>query len=326
MKPHLQYLEIVTVLRDRGLHVESELNAVATLKRVGYYRLSGYLYPFREFSDGGRTDQFVSGASFDDAVSLYDFDERLRSLLAEGLSIIEVALGARVAHVLGALDPEAHLQRTYLDDLACAKTSSYQGEPMEAHDAWVERFGHLRSEAKEEAYVKHHILHHEGRIPLWAAVQFLDFGCLLRLYTLMKPKDQRKVAAAFGLSDDRVGLLAKLLRPLNVLRNDCVHNNRVWNRSTIYPPPRLPSRLLGKEVVHLNELGEVERHRLYPLAALVAYFVLKLHPDSGWVGRFRTLVANFGSVGGLTPENSMGFPPDWQSLSIWVEREPISVG
>lgn len=100
MKPHLQYPELVTLLRGRGLNVGSELNAVATLKRVGYYRLSGYLYPFRQIAEVGRGDRFVAGADFDSAVGLYDFDERLRSLLAEGLSIIEVALGARVAHVL----------------------------------------------------------------------------------------------------------------------------------------------------------------------------------------------------------------------------------
>jgi abortive infection bacteriophage resistance protein len=317
MKPHLPYPDLVTLLRERDLEVASDVNAVATLKRVGYYRLSGYLYPFRQLTAEGRGDDFVTGASFEYAVQLYDFDERLRSTLAEGLSVVEVALGARVAHVLGALHPEAHLHRQFLDEAACAQPAKHQGDSMEAHDAWLARLEHLRSEAKEEAYVKHHILHHEGRIPLWAAVQFLDFGCLLRLYNLMKPRDQRKVADIFGLSDDRIGLLAKLLRPLNVLRNDCVHNNRVWNRSTIYPPPRMASRVVQDEVLHLNDLGETERHRLYPLAALIAYFILQLHPDSGWIERFRDCILGFGPVGGMTPENSMGFPAGWDALPLW---------
>ena len=317
MKQHLQYPELVTRLRERGLSVRSDVDAVSTLKRVGYYRLSGYLYPFREQLENGRGDRYVPGASFDDGVALYDFDERLRSILGEGLSIVEVALGARLAHVLGSLDPEAHLMREHLDAAACSKPTVHQGREMDGHDAFVARYEHLRGEAKEEAYVKHHILNHDGHIPLWAAVQFFDFGCLLRLYNLARKKEQRKVADVFGLADDRVGQLAKLLRPLNVLRNDCAHNNRVWNRSTIYPPSRIPDRMVTTEILHLNSLDEPERHRLYPLAALVAYFILKLHRDSGWIERFRDCVVAFGQVGGMTPETSMGFPTSWNAMPLW---------
>lgn len=192
MKPHLQYLDLVNLLRSRGLSVTSEVDAVATLKRVGYYRLSGYFYPFREQSASGRGDAFVGGASFDDAVALYNFDERLRSVLAEGLSIIEVALGARIAHVLGSFDAEAHLDPEYLDATACAEPVKYQGVSMSAHDAWVARYEHLRAEARQEVYVRHHILNYNGQIPLWAAVQFLDFGCLLRLFNLMRPRTNEK--------------------------------------------------------------------------------------------------------------------------------------
>src|SRR5690606_14671929 len=150
----------------------------ATLKRVGYYRLSGYLYPFRARSGAGRSDDFVAGTKLSYAVERYDFDQRLRSLLAEALSVIEVALGARVAHVLGAIDPEAHLDSSCLDAAECAKPEMFSGQPMSAHDAWLNRFDQLRREAKEEEYVKHHILNHGGHIPIWAAVQFMDFGCI----------------------------------------------------------------------------------------------------------------------------------------------------
>lgn len=105
---------------------------------------------------------------------------------------------------------------------------------------------------------------------------------------------------------------------MNVLRNDCAHNNRVWNRSTIYPPPAIPNRMVDPDVQHLARLDESERHRLYPLAAIVAYFIVNLHRDSGWVDRFRECMQTFGTIGGMTPENSMGFPMGWERMPLWV--------
>jgi abortive infection bacteriophage resistance protein len=91
MKPHLQYPALIASLRQRGLSIGSERDAVATLKRIGYYRFSGYLYPLRAFGPSGRSDHFVTGAQFSDAVDRYDFDQRLRSILAEALGVVEVA-------------------------------------------------------------------------------------------------------------------------------------------------------------------------------------------------------------------------------------------
>lgn len=46
-KPHLTYNEQVSLLRQRGLIIDDPPKAVEALKRIGYYRLSGYFYPMR---------------------------------------------------------------------------------------------------------------------------------------------------------------------------------------------------------------------------------------------------------------------------------------
>lgn len=79
--------EQINVLTSRGLALD---HAVADqwLRNVGYYRLSGYWYPYREIDDqpGGRLlDHFIAGASFDDVVRLYEFDRKLRTLLHDGI-------------------------------------------------------------------------------------------------------------------------------------------------------------------------------------------------------------------------------------------------
>ena len=77
-------------------------HAAALLKAVGYYRLTGYLYPFRRsesyLSGDHRTRTRVlsgyrPGTTLNHAQSIIDFDRQLRMLVMDGLERIEVAGG-----------------------------------------------------------------------------------------------------------------------------------------------------------------------------------------------------------------------------------------
>ncbi|MET3635907.1 hypothetical protein [Curtobacterium oceanosedimentum] len=54
-KPWLSIDEQIALLRERGLSIEDHDRAAAALQESGYYRLSGYLYPFRV--SGTETDE-----------------------------------------------------------------------------------------------------------------------------------------------------------------------------------------------------------------------------------------------------------------------------
>ena len=97
--------EQINVLTSRGLALD---HAVADqwLRNVGYYRLSGYWYPYREIDDqpgGRRLDHFIAGASFDDVVRLYEFDRKLRTLLHDGIERVEVTLRSHLSYLIGTL-------------------------------------------------------------------------------------------------------------------------------------------------------------------------------------------------------------------------------
>jgi len=98
------------------LLVDSEAKALNYLERVGYYRLSGYWYPFRELEitqdDSGklghfRHDNFQRNSHFKDAVKLYIFDKKLRLLAMDALERIELAVRVDIAYLLGELDIHA---------------------------------------------------------------------------------------------------------------------------------------------------------------------------------------------------------------------------
>lgn len=52
-KPHLDLPAQVRLLASRGLVVPDPLHAERVLQAVGYYRLSGYWYPYRQPSPTG---------------------------------------------------------------------------------------------------------------------------------------------------------------------------------------------------------------------------------------------------------------------------------
>ena len=107
------------------MSVDDEEAAIRCLQSVGYYRLSGYWYPYRErvpvpttnpklLPDFMALSKFKVGTSFDDAHSLYEFDRKLKLLVMDGLERVEVAMRFQLGHVLGAGHPYAHYDQDAL--------------------------------------------------------------------------------------------------------------------------------------------------------------------------------------------------------------------
>ena len=115
--------------------------------RIGYYRLSGYWYPFRMIDPktGTRLDEFVEGARFQDVMRLYRYDERLRCAVYSALSKIEVALRVKVGYVLGRRDAFAYLKPAMLRDDLDVKSyanfvSSFTREAGRSCEDYAEHF------------------------------------------------------------------------------------------------------------------------------------------------------------------------------------------
>jgi abortive infection bacteriophage resistance protein len=131
-KPHRNFQEQLALLKARGLDVGDHRIATTALKRIGYYRLSGYLYPLRRelpATSGNatvksRSDDFVEGASLVATLELHDFDRKLRSILFEALQVLEVGLAVHVGYSLGKRHPTGHLTKSHLDSLNCSKPAA----------------------------------------------------------------------------------------------------------------------------------------------------------------------------------------------------------
>jgi len=79
--------DLVQLMLNRGLKADvDELSSAVSA--IGYYRLKGYLVPFRKSG----TEDFKDGTAFSVVWNIYNFDRGLRHLVMDALSRIEIAL------------------------------------------------------------------------------------------------------------------------------------------------------------------------------------------------------------------------------------------
>ena len=90
--------DIVSLLLDRGLIIEDVDFAQRYIDRVGYYRLSGYLYPMLRFPKENHS--FKSGSKFQNAINLYRFDKKFRFLIFYEIEKIEILFRSILSNVV----------------------------------------------------------------------------------------------------------------------------------------------------------------------------------------------------------------------------------
>lgn len=294
MKQFKTYEEQIALLASRGMAVGDHQTAIENLQRVNYYRLSGYWYPFRLINGAARVDQFLPGTTLNNIIALYQFDANLRAMTFASLAPIELALRALLGHALGEIDECAHLKLATWS--ARAATPGYQ--------KWITQHQYELANSRED-FVEHHHNKYGGVLPVWAAVEVLDWGSLTWLYGFSPRRAQDQVADAFGLSAPQ---LESWLKSLNIVRNVCAHHGRFFNR-VFAIAPKLPAN--GK-FPHLDAAAPFTR--TFGQLTLIQHM---LHSQS--IGRLTVLprvLRSFPDLPLLTVEH-VGAPTGWKSLELW---------
>ncbi len=296
VKAYKSYDQQVQTLAARGMDMGDRQAAMAVLRRVNYYRLSGYWYPFRQQTPTGRQDDFYPGTSFSDVVALYEFDARLRAAAFAAMAPLELAIRSLLGHELGQIDPCAHLDPSLLGPTAS------RGDQ---YSRWVQRFEEELNQSRED-FVVHHLQKYGGRLPVWAATELLDWGSLTYLYGFAPRKVQDVVANACELSAPQ---LTSWLKSLNLVRNTCAHHGRLFNRvHTIVP--KLPP--IGRH----RDLDEVSTdwRRTFGQLTLVQFLSDRL--GTGRSTLLPAVMKSFPEVR-IVPITHMGVPDGWQDCSLW---------
>jgi abortive infection bacteriophage resistance protein len=330
-KPWLSHHEQLDLLKSRGLAVTDDARALDYLRRIGYYRLSGYWFAFRQRSEPccawprrrtgkkGKSvrvehialDAFKPGASFQDAVALYVFDKQLRLLVMDALERIEVAFRVDISHTLGEYGPFAYLSPECLfDDFAQAIN---QKTGITDHQSWLQKQALMINRSKEE-FIRHNKEKYGLPLPIWIACEVWDFGTLSTLYDGMRQQDQDRISARYGIHDGRV--LASWLRSLNYLRNVCAHHSRLWNRNMVDQPKKPGS---GEAPLFEQAWQPGQEHRLarvFVLLCVIQQLLTTINPNSSWWQRLKDLLTAFPDLAHVGLDlKGMGAIDGWEQWS-----------
>jgi abortive infection bacteriophage resistance protein len=331
-KPWLSLSDQLDQLKRRGMLIEDESKARTYLERIGYYRLSGYWFAFRERSEtccawpphttGGKPkkqdkgmrlplDEFKAGATFQNAVQLYVFDKKLRLLALDALERIEIALRVDISHRLGERDRFAYLRPDLFHPTFAQQLDPKTG--LTAHQDWLAKQATLIQRSKEE-FIRHNRDKYGLPLAIWVACEVWDFGCMSKLFGGLQEADQDRIAQRYGIRNGR--FFASWLRSLNYLRNVCAHHCRLWNRN-ITEQPKLPpvAELPALQGFHGNA------HRLarpFLLLCLTQHLMQHVNPSSSWGQRLRRLLLeDFPKLDHLGLNLAgMGADEDWEQR-VW---------
>lgn len=293
-KPPLSYEEQADLILRRGMAGGRD-GIIERLKVVGYYRLSGYWYSFRELP----SDDFKPGTHFDVVWNRYVFDRRLRLLVLDAIERFEIALRTRLAYH----HSHAHGPFAYAED-----PTSLPGLKGEHLTGYIEAIQEETKRSKEP-FVRHFRTKYGAAhdyLPIWSASELFSFGTLVTIFNSLAKPTRRAVAAEFNVADK---VLASWLLTLNSVRNICAHHQRLWNRE-LPIAPTIPKRRHSPEW-HTPE--SIPNDRVFGVLSICRYLLKTIAPSSNWNQRLLDLLAEFPEI----PVEDMDFIENWQRHAIW---------
>lgn len=256
-KPFMTVDEQIDKLKKRGLYIADRESTYDKLLHNNYYTVvNGYKLPFIWRQSESMMDQeaeeveesYIDGASFDELFALYTFDCNLRALLLKYILKIEHQLKSVISHSFA----KNHKNEQYPDYLQRVNFDVHlnKGKKEKQYETLRE---HIEEEfTRQIANGNEMLTHYQGKygnIPPWILVSIFSFGILRSFYYCLSNKEQNDISRFFGLKPEE---LNSYLAALNIYRNACAHDERVYNLK------------LKNKVIRRNEKGtKYEYNRVY---------------------------------------------------------------
>jgi abortive infection bacteriophage resistance protein len=311
-KPHLTFDQQVQQLIDRGLAVQDRQAAIEGFRRIGYYRLSAYWYPFRDADENDQVlDRFRPGYTLDHVLALYNFDKKLRLLIMDAMERVEISVRVEIAYHLGAKDPFAHTKPDTLNP-DFTKPKNKKANSRSHYDEWRldEQQHYWRS---SERFAEHVASKYRPPMPIWISVELWDFGMLSKFFAGMTVADKAQIAEFYGVPDWQV--MESWLRSLNHARNIAAHHSRLWNRN-LDDQSKMPKLGAMPRFDHLHRDLVRMTSRVYSVLCILTQLLERIDLDDGWTTRLRDHLDAFPQVPRVGLEQ-MGFPKNWRSEDLW---------
>lgn len=292
-KPPLSFEAQADLLLKRGLIADRQ-DLIQRLQTVNYYRISGYLFPFRRDDD-----TYNPGTTLDQVWAIYTFDRQMRIMTMDAIERVEVAVRTQLAyHFARTCGPFDYNYIKYLP-----------GINQLEHEKWL---NDLRAEVNRsnEVFIRHFKkkygdIHKE--LPIWMLTEVMSFGKTLTFFRGVNHEIQQAVAVRYRIPHN---VLESWLRSLNAIRNICAHHGRLWNRTLGYKP-QLPNR---RKHSQWYSPFDIPQDKLFSLLTILNFLLKVDAPTSQWKLRLFKLFADHPHIS-IRP---YGFPGEWKQHQLWI--------
>ncbi len=292
-KPYSSPEQIVQILKSRGMLMEDERKVESYLLNIGYHRLSAYIYPFYK---SPKSDlKLKEGTNFEQVLTLYRFDKKLRILLFNEIEKIEVAIRSVLANI-GCQE---------LDDRYWITKPEYFANADKFNQTLAVIDKELTSSKEDyiEDFRRNYV---ENYPPAWMITEVLSFGNLNYIYSNVASNQlMKRIAEYFGLKPQ---VFTSWLTVLANLRNMCCHHARVWNRDFMLKPAE-PRKTKYAWIGTLK----MDKKRIYYRLCIIRYFLSSISPNNNFNEKLLELLTNFPSV----DIAAMGFNKEWKNEDLW---------
>lgn len=291
IKKNQSFASQISLLKQRGMTIINDNEAETWLRRVSYYRMSGYWYPLLADREN---HIFKAGATFNQACYLYEFDQKFREVVFNYIGRIEIAVRTQMSYVMSmANDGYWFNDKTLFsrNDQHIKSLQSITDEFQRSDEQFVRAFRNKYSNPLP---------------PSWITLEVTSFGTMSILYQNLKPSlSKRAVAAVFGVSDK---VFSSWLHTLVYVRNICAHHARLWNR-TLGVRPLMPRHPRNTFIAQ----PQSGTQRMYFVLAIIRYIMNLIEPNNSVLRDIKQLFALYPNI----PLRAIGFPDSWEQESLW---------
>ena len=235
MKEYKTFNQQLTVLRNRGLTVPTDGSPKRFLEQENYYNvINGYKDLFLQKDASGKyvvPERYIPNTHFNELKALFLFDRELRILFLKYILIFENSFKTVISHEFSKKHskPNSYLEiKNYVGDNPKKVLQQISILTKTIHD-----------KVDKNGAIKHYIEEH-GSVPLWVLVNYLTIGNLAYLYDILLDSDKNAIAKYYSdkykkqynersmvrLSSEDLGSALKII---NLVRNKCAHDERLYN-------------------------------------------------------------------------------------------------
>lgn len=235
MKEYKTFDEQLSILRERGLIVPENEDPKRFLEQENYYNvINGYKDLFLQKDNNGNVltpEKYLSNTEFDELKNLFLFDRELRMLFLKYILIFENSFKSVISH---------EFSKKYREPNSYLEIKNYANNNPEKVSQQISILKQtIHDKVDKDGAIKHYMKEY-GFVPLWVLVNYLTIGNLSHLYNILTDSDKNTIAKYYYEKYKRQYKVKRMprfsskdlesaLKIINLIRNKCAHDERLYN-------------------------------------------------------------------------------------------------